>query len=646
MTALAGIWNRSGSAGAGDLCQKMLAAQRSYGPDGTSQWAEANVALGRAIFRLLPEDAYDRDPAEGGDGRFILVGDVRLDNREDLAEALGIAPGDARTLHDAAFLVRAWERWSESAFDHLYGDYAFALWDSTESRLILARDGIGMRPLHYHVGEDFFAFATMPKGLHALPSVPYAPDKTRVAELLALLPEAGERTFFEGISRVEPGHVLIVTRNEVRSRCHWTPTRGGTQKWRAGECAEALREALDRAVAVRLRGADNRVATHLSGGLDSSTVTSTAAGLLVPRGGNVVAFTSVPRPGYAGADPLHRIGDEGPLAAATAALYPNIEHVLVPTAPGTPLDGLDRDFHLFERPLINPCNQNWVTAINVEAQRRGLKVLLTGGAGNLTISYSGFEHLPDLAARGRFLRVARMMRGLVRHGGMRWRGAAVAVLGHWIPARVWQALQRSAGQMVAEPALYSAINPERMAALDLVQQAKARDLDLSYRPRRDPYAFRLWALRRVDFGTGYKGTLGGWGVDHRDPTADQRLVELCLSLPDEAWIAGGEPRALLREAFGGRLPATVLAERRRGLQAVDWHEGLTSGRAKLAQEIQRLMQVPEAVEALDLPRLNALIASWPEEGWHRGDISAQYRLALLRGVAAGHFLRKALRSNA
>ena len=645
MTALAGIWYHGGKSDAAELCRNMLSAQQIYGPDGTAVWDGANVALGRAIFRLLPEDVHDRAPAEGGAGRFTLVGDVRLDNRDDLAEALGIATGDARLMHDAAFLMRAWERWGDGALDRLYGDYAFALWDGSEQRLILARDGMGMRPLHYHQGKGFFAFATMPKGLHALSSVPYAPDETRVVELLALLPETGKRSFFEGISRVEPGHLVIVNRNGITSHRHWSPERGGERTWRTGECAEALREAFDRAVTARLRGAENCVATHLSGGLDSSTVTSTAAELLKPRGGRIVAFTAVPRPGYTDPNPRGRLGNEGPLAAATAAIHDNIEHVLVPTEQGTPIDGLDRDFYLFERPLLSLANQRWVTAINVAAQRRGLKVLLTGGAGNLTISYAGLEHLPDLVARGQLLRLAHMLHGLVRYGGMHWRGALIAAFGHWIPVPLWQGLQRMAGHANAGMASYSAINPERLAALGIADEARARGLDPTYRPRRDPFAFRLWVLQRVDPGTGFKGTLGGWGVDHRDPTADRRLVELCLSLPDAAWISQGEPRALLRQAFGARLPAKVLAERRRGLQAVDWHEGLLAGRAAIASEIERVAMIPAVAEAVDLPRLRALIADCPEEGWHRAEISAQYRLALLRGVAAGHFLRKASRSN-
>jgi len=85
---------------------------------------------------------------------------------------------------------------------------------------------------------------------------------------------------------------------------------------------------LDQSVKCRLRGV-NDVGAHLSGGLDSSAVAATAARLLAPSGGRVIAFTAVPREGYDGPVPRHRFADEGHHAAATAALYPNMEHVLV-----------------------------------------------------------------------------------------------------------------------------------------------------------------------------------------------------------------------------------------------------------------------------------------------------------------------------
>src|SRR6185436_18251612 len=101
---------------------------------------------------------------------------------------------------------------------------------------------------------------------HALPDIPIAPDQVRVAETLALLPEAGPRSFFEAISRVEQGRYVVVTRNAVTAHRHWTPTRETIAPWRGGDPAEALRAHLDRAVLARLRGAGPEVAAHLSAG--------------------------------------------------------------------------------------------------------------------------------------------------------------------------------------------------------------------------------------------------------------------------------------------------------------------------------------------------------------------------------------------
>ena len=202
MTALAGLWRFDGRPDAAEGCARMLAAQELYGPHHGAQWSDSAVALGRRLMRVLPEDAFDRQPLIGGEGRYVLVADVRLDNRDELTEALRIPAPQARTLCDAAILLAAIERWDESCLERLVGDYAFAVWDGVRRRLLLARDPLGQRPLHYHRGNKFFAFASMPKGLHALPDVPYAPDEERIAEFLVLMPETGTQSFFLGIERV------------------------------------------------------------------------------------------------------------------------------------------------------------------------------------------------------------------------------------------------------------------------------------------------------------------------------------------------------------------------------------------------------------------------------------------------------------
>lgn len=645
MTALAGLWRFDGRPDAAEDCAAMLAAQTIYGPHNQSQWSKGPLALGRNLFQSLPEDAYDTGPIFGGDGRLVLVADIRLDNRGELIAELALSQAQARTMCDAALLLAALERWDDRCLDRIVGDFAFALWDVGKRRLFLARDFLGQRPLHFHRGTRFFAFASMPKGLHALADVPYAPDEQRVAEFLALFPEGGSASFYRGIERVEPGHAVVVTQSGVSTRRYWNPKRRTINLASTDAYGEALRHHLDEATRARLRGTNGSVGAHLSAGFDSAAVTATAARLLAPVGGRVSAFTSVPRTGYDGPQVQGRIGDEGPLASATAALYPNIEHVLVRTNGRTPLDGLDRAFFVFERPLLNICNYVWVSAINDEARRRGLTVLLTGEVGNLTISTDGREYLPELISQGRWARWFKETSVLVRNGKLRWRGALAFSVGPWLPRPLWIWLNRTFRGYSWDIKSYTAVNRERFDALDLKARAAALGLDLVYRPRKDSFESRLWALRRFDMGNYYQGTLGGWGIDLRNPAADRRVVEFCLSVPMEQFLSDGEPRALARRAFADRLPAEVLNERRTGLQAVDWHEALTAARPRLIDEVERLAAHRPSSRTLNTERMRRLVNNWPKGRWETNDVVVPYRLALLRGVSAGHFLRKASGAN-
>lgn len=111
---------------------------------------------------------------------------------------------------DAAFILAALERWGEGALDRLCGDFAFAAWDSDARTLLLARDPVGNRPLHYHAGKGWFAFASMPKGLLARPDVPTGPDPERLLTWQMLLPLQGPNSFFKGGNRLEFGHLAII----------------------------------------------------------------------------------------------------------------------------------------------------------------------------------------------------------------------------------------------------------------------------------------------------------------------------------------------------------------------------------------------------------------------------------------------------
>lgn len=641
MTALAGYWSFAAGADVDRSCAKMLQAQQIYAPDPESakQWSDGRAAIGRRLFRLLPEDRFDHGPVVSDRGR-VLVADARLDNREELLSALGIGPADGRLMSDAAVLMASLDKWDQEAVERLHGDFAFALWDGREQRLLLARDFLGQRPLHFHRQNNFVAFASMPKGLHALPDIPRVPDEDMLSRFLALMPETGSHSFFKGVERVEPGHIQVITPVGASSHAYWQPTRRQLRLKRSEEYVEAVREALDAAVSVRLRGIDGRVGAHLSGGLDSSGVAATAARLL-HASGEVVAFTSVPGENFDGFIPRGRFGDEGPLARSVASLYPNLEHVLVRTNGKSPFACLDRNYFLYERPALNLCNGVWNDAILEGAKQRRLKVMLTGQMGNMTVSYTGLEQLPELLASGRLVRLARQILQL-RKNGIRLESSLAHSFGPFLSPGLWRTINRWRGRHFRLED-YSAVNLE--AAAELRAEAAASGLDFSYRPRRDPFATRLWVLRRVDLGNYNKGYLGGWGIDVRDPTADRRLVELCLSIPPAQFSNDGVPRSLARRVLSDRLPPEVVEEKRKGLQAIDWYEGVSAARDEASTEVERILSAPGAAKVVEGKKLEELMTDWPDRDWNSDKVTKRYRLALLRGISGGHFFRKGAGSN-
>ncbi|HYG47178.1 MAG TPA: asparagine synthase-related protein [Allosphingosinicella sp.] len=640
MTALAGYCGFGASRDARDACARMLRAQAVYGQEDAS-WSDGRIALGRRLYRRLPEDRFDRGPAVTEDGRITLVGDVRLDNREELADALDLASAEAARLSDSALLLRGYLRWETAVLDRLAGDFAFAVWHPARQRLLLARDFAGNRPLHYHRGDGFFAFASMPKGLHALPEIPYRLDEDRVGDFLGLFHSAGEGSFFAGIERVRPGHVVTVTPDSVHGRRYWQPDVSPLRLKDGADYVAAMREKLDRAVAARLRGAGAAVASHLSAGLDSSGVTATAARLMQQQGGRVAAFTAAPAPGSRLLVPAGRLADEGALAAETASLYPNVDHVRVETGGRSPLDSLDRNFLLYDRPRLNLCNAVWIDAIKDEAKKRGLAVMLTAQFGNLSLSYSGEHRLPELLESGRLLRLGREIAAL-RRRGTGTRTIAAATIGPFVPRGLWAALARRRGR--GGPGWFGAISPAAAQDPDFVRRAEAAGRDFDYRPVRTAAQWMLGALPHFDSGIENKATLGGWGIDVRDPTSDRGLVEFCLRVPAEQYLKDGVMRSLARRALADRVPEAVASSTRRGYQSSDWVEGLEAAREAIGREIERSAPLPATAATLDLDRLQRLQDQWPES-WTDPKLIHRYRFQLLRAVSAGHFIRRVTGGN-
>ena len=371
------------------------------------------------------------------------------------------------------------------------------------------------------------------------------------------------------------------------------------------------------------------VGSHLSAGLDSSGVSATAARLMAPAGGRVIAFTSAPRVGFDDPIPHPRIGDESDLAAAVAALYDNMEHVIVRSGRDSPLDLLGRNDELHQEPVGHPCNSVWWSAVHDEARARGINVMLTGEAGNLTTSAGGLAMLTDFVRRGRMLRWWREARAVAGKGPS-WRGVLATSFGPWTPEPVWRRLTRLSKDpgVQGSPLLHPEWRPEMAARA-------VRD-SRSSRPPRNNRRFRWELLHQHEPANFRKGKLARWGIDERDPTADRRLAEFCFSVPPDIMFSGGVTRRLARLGLADRLPPEVI-NAPRGYQYADWYEGIEP--AALERTLAELERGP-AASLLDFDTLRDRVATWPTTGWDQLANIGTYRMAFLMALSAGSFANR------
>lgn len=576
------------------------------------------------------------DAVFAGDDRLFVVFDGRLDNREELERRLGV-PGASAS--DGAILLAAYHRWGGNCFAHIVGDYACAVWDDARRAFFLTTDPGALRTLFFWSDRGRLLFATEQRGLFACPDVPRELDPEQMAAWLAMLPREPLRTFFRGIRRVPPGHLVRWSAGEFTLERWWRPENVPTLRLKRDEdYEEALRDALAEAVRCRIRPGE-RIGTHLSGGLDSSSVTAVAARALAEEGRGATAFTAAPR--HPQPSRRNRFTDEWPHAAAVAALYSNVEHVRVDNDAMPMLDALDLREAGNDWPLLNASHNAWDTAIHRDARRRGLDVMLQASMGNMTISYDGTELLARRLRSGDVVGTLRTVRDLRRGGGRSWLGIAGQAADSVLPVALRRRLRAAFGKGEAGLFDYSAIHPEFLKRSGVAEQAIELGCNLRNVARADSRALRLAVLDRSDHrGHSAMATRRLFGIDVRDPTGDRRLVELCLSIPDEQFAKEGVPRSLIRRAMRGLLPDVVLDERRKGLQAADWRVTFDAALPGLRQEVARLRNSPFASECLDLNRMEALLAAWPGVEATGEQANYDYLCAFSRALTAGRFIRR------
>ncbi|WP_439558882.1 asparagine synthetase B family protein, partial [Dyadobacter sp.] len=280
-----------------------------------------------------------------------------------------------------------------AGFDEPNADFALALWDTGAQTLYCARDILGVKPLYYvHQPNRFFAFASEIKALNALHEVQVTPNMHKVREYLTWhvthLAYSSE-TFYEQVYSVLPGHYLKVNAQQTEEIPFWQPDfkkfhqLGGIEEY-----GSAFREVFTGAVASRIRNRQN-VGSHLSGGLDSSSVTCVAQSTLIQQGKPALNTFKI--------DTGQPLAEEERFVQDVVNQWHTNHHRVAPLE--DVLGSIVKINTISDRPEQFIMPSSFHLSISNELERLGCDLILTGHGGD-NVATTGFDNLDELMQAG------------------------------------------------------------------------------------------------------------------------------------------------------------------------------------------------------------------------------------------------------
>lgn len=528
----------AGVAGAGrrDWLHRAVALQRHRGPDASCVLEFGPVALGHTRLRILDLRPEADQPMTGEDGRVWVVFNGQIYNHQELRAELERRGHVFRTRSDTEVLVHGYEEYGDGFLGTLRGMFALAVWDSRSGRMLLARDGLGIKPLYYCLEAGGLAFASEVRVLGA----GRAWDRSALAGYLRLGWVSGPRTIYSDVQELPPGHQLIWGAGGT-TLSRWSPP---IDPWAGSGTLEALSAALGEAMGRHLV-ADVPVGLFLSAGVDS-----TALAVLAARAG--VADVSCYTVGFPDA-----CSDEtGPAGRLAREL--GFDHHVVHVGHQEVLAQLPSAAASLDQPSVDGVN-TWV--VSRAARQSGARVALSGLGGDEIFSgYSTWRHVPRLVGAG--VPVA-LVPARARGWGARWadraipaerpRRAAEAILAGGWPA-AYAAVRGVLGAAEVASLVGAGDGARCFApALPLNHSEGPADVDTVTRLEMENYLPNQ-LLRDTDSAS------MAHSLEVRVPLLDRRVVTEALAKRPEA--GGPTGKARLAAAVGGAALEAARAPKR------------------------------------------------------------------------------------
>ena len=281
MCGIAGIFHLDGQPAAPVLLKRMTDIIAHRGPDGEGQYVDGPVGLGHRRLAILDLSPAGHQPMRSPDGRFTISYNGEVYNFRELRTELETLGHCFRSQTDSEVVLHAFVEWGEQSLHRFNGMFAFAIWDSRDQKLFLARDRYGIKPVYYTNRDGTFLFGSEIKAILAHATKPAEIDKEALLEYFTFQNLFSNRTLFKDVKILAPGTCLQVRANcPPRVHRYWDfefrePEAPQREEEYVEELARLFKQAVNRQLV-----SDVEVGAYLSGGMDSGSITAVATSQL------------------------------------------------------------------------------------------------------------------------------------------------------------------------------------------------------------------------------------------------------------------------------------------------------------------------------------------------------------------------------
>ena len=374
-----------------DGLEQMLNALKHRGPDdrGEEKFIQRNglsLYLGHQRLSIIDPGQGGHQPMSNDDSSLWISTNSEIYNYRELKNELQ-PMFNFRSNSDTEVLLKSYEAWGLNCLEKLRGMFAFAIWDSTNSQLILARDRLGIKPLYYYSKNNIFIFSSELRAILKAKIDQPSLSQTGIFKYLSYGRLGTPETILDSIVELPPGHFLIIDNNGIKIQKYWDPFKKSSPLYIDTPIVEQIGDCLEDVVRLHLIS-DVSLGAFLSGGIDSSAIVS----MMASSSSNPIQTLSVTF--------NEKEYDESKYSTLIANKL-GTKHYDLPLSGNELLNNLSAALESMDQPTVDGINTYMISQI---ARDKGLKVALSGlGGDELFAGYDFYSYLSRSSQYQRFL---------------------------------------------------------------------------------------------------------------------------------------------------------------------------------------------------------------------------------------------------